>query len=123
MNCPRLLAVTIIALSPLLADEYAVLKSGFRMSAQHIEKQESVYRLTTASGMIELAEAEVVAIEKDDYVPPPAPPVAVQTAVVASPAGPKPIPQMLDEAAERHGLPSEFVRSVAKAESGMRANA
>ena len=102
------------------ADEYAILKSGFRMSAQHIEKQDHSYRLTTSGGMIVLSESQVVSIEKDDYVPPPQAPEAAPTAPAAKV---KPISQMIDEAAKRHGLPPNFVRSVAQAESGMRPNA
>jgi soluble lytic murein transglycosylase-like protein len=107
--------------STLWADEYAVLRSGFRMAAQKIEKQDGSYVLTTAGGAIVLAEAEVISIEKDDYVAPPVVPVAKQ--VIPPTPPPKPIPQMIDEAAGRHGLPPAFVRSVAKAESGMKADA
>ena len=113
------LAVTL----PMLADEYAVLKSGFRMAAQHIEKQENSYRLTMPGGEITLAESDVVSIERDDYIAPPAAPKPVPAATAAVPAVPKAIPQMIDEAAGRHGLPPAFVRSVAKAESGMKADA
>ena len=104
----------------LRADEHAVLKSGFRVTAQKIEKQDQAYRLTTATGVITLPESEVVGIEKDDYIPPPEPPKPV--AVVPKPPA-KPVTQMIDEAASRHGIPASFVRSVAKAESGMRPDA
>ena len=102
------------------ADEYAILKSGFRLSAQKIEKEDHSYRLTTSTGQIVLSQAEVVGIEKDDYIPPPLPLEPKQA--LAAPAN-KPIGQLLDEAAARHGLPASFVRSVAKAESGMRPDA
>jgi len=52
------------------ADEYAILKSGSRLSAQKIEKQDDQsYRLTTATGVIILTEGDVVSIEKDDFIP------------------------------------------------------
>lgn len=89
------------------------------MPADHIEKQEDTYRLITDGGITVLAAADVIRIEKDDYIPPPAPPpVPVQAPAVQPPA--KPIPQMIDEAAGRNGLPPAFVRSVARAESGFR---
>lgn len=122
---PRYLSSTLLillALASASGGEYAVLKSGFRMAAEKIEKLDQVYQLTTATGVIVLSESEIVGIEKDDYIAPPAPPqpVVVATAVIKIA---KPITQMIDEAAGRHGLPASFVRSVAKAESGMRADA
>ena len=116
----RVFILGVILAAAALADEYAVLRSGFRVAAQRIEKQGSVYRLTTSNGVTELAESEIVAIEKDDYVAPPQM-TAQPIAKVWAPA--KPIAQLIDEAAGRHGLPPAFVRSVAKAESGMRADA
>jgi soluble lytic murein transglycosylase-like protein len=110
----------ILLTASLQAGEYAVLKSGFRMAAEHIEKQDDSYHLTTAGGVIVLAESDVVSIEKDDYIAPPPPPPQVAVAV-RSPV--KLIPQMIEEAAGRNGLPAAFVRSVAKAESGFRADA
>ena len=69
-------------------------------------------------GVIEVSDSDVVAVEKDDYVAPVPVPLMLARAHEA-----KSISQMLDEAAVRHGLPAAFVRSVAKAESGMRADA
>jgi len=123
MNWSRLLSFSILACLPVLANEYAVLKSGFRMSAQKIEKQDNSYILTMAGGAIVLAVSDVVAIEKDDYVAPPPPPAPVVAAAPKVVPVIKAIPQMIDEAAGRHGLPSAFVRSVAKAESGMKPDA
>ena len=117
----RFVCFALLIAGPAFSDEYAILKSGFRMSAQHIEKSDGSYRLTTSSGVIVVGEGDVVAIEKDDYVePPPTPqPAGIEAQVSQS----KPIPQMLDEAAARNGLPAAFVRSVARAESGMRPDA
>jgi len=120
MICQRLVGFALLIAAPVVADEYAILKSGFRMAAQHIEKQGGTYRLTSAGGAIELAESEVVAIEKDDYVAPPAPAPAPQPVATAE-RPVKSIPTMIDDAAGRHGLPPAFVRGVARAESGMRA--
>jgi len=115
-------SVAVIFAVPAFSGEYAVLKSGFRVSAQAIEKKGETYRLTTPGGVIELSESDVVAIEKDDYVAPPAPVVVASSPAVAAVEA-KPVGQMIDEAAGRHGLPSAFVRSVAKAESGMQTGA
>ncbi len=111
----------LLAMGSAYADEYAILKSGLRMAAQRVEKTEQGYQLTTGTGIIMLSGSEVVGIEKDDYVAPSAPPVVASVSAVVKPA--KPITQMIDESAARHGLPANFVRSVAKAESGLRANA
>jgi len=122
MIWPRLLVPSLILAFSVQAGEYAVLKSGFRMAADRIEKVDDSYRLTTASGVIVLSESDVVSIEKDDYVPPSAPPPPVTAVATVRPPA-KPIPQMLDEAAGHNGLPPAFVRSVAKAESGLRSDA
>lgn len=101
-----------------MADEHAILKSNFRVSAQKIEKEDGWYRLTTATGVILLAESEVVRIEKDDYV---AAPEAAKPAAVSL-SSPKPVDQIIDEAAARNGIPASLVRSVARAESGLRSD-
>ena len=46
----RFASIVVLFALPLLADEYLVLRSGFRMSAQNIEKKENVYCLTSAVG-------------------------------------------------------------------------
>ena len=122
MIWPRFLVSSIILAFSVQAGEYAVLKSGFRMAADRIEKLDDSYRLTTPTGVIVLAESDVVSIEKDDYVAPPLPPAPPQAAAAVRPPA-KPIPQMIDEAAGRNGLPPAFVRSVAMAESGLRPDA
>ena len=120
-KCLASVAFLFVSLSTAWAEEYAILKSGLRMSAQTIEKQDGSYFLKKYGGVIVLSESEVVRIEKDDYI---APPEAAKAAVsvptsAASTAG-KPVDQMLDEAASRNGLPAGFVKSVARVESGMR---
>jgi soluble lytic murein transglycosylase-like protein len=117
MNWLRFVFLVLLAVVNLAAGEYAILRTGFRVPAQTIEKQENVYLLTTSGGAITLAASDVVAIERDDFVEPPKPRPAV-----AAPAA-KSIAQLIDEAAGRNGLPAAFVRSVAKAESGMNAGA
>ena len=94
---------------------HAILKSGFRIIAETIEKTDTCYRLQTGGGLIEVPLAEVIEIERDDYVAPA--PVLATAAMVALPRPPQSVPQMITEAAMRAGIPPEFVHSVAKAES------
>ena len=105
-----------------LASEYAVLKNGFRLQAQSIVRKDERYYLRTETGEIVLPASQVASIEQDEYVPPPPTPVTPeQPATVSKPV--RPIPQILNEAADRNGLPASFVRSVAKAESAFNPNA
>ena len=112
--------VFLLSISSASAEEYAILKSGLRMSAQTIEKQDGSYFLKKYGGVIVLSESEVVRIEKDDFVPPPEPAKPATALVTAAQPSSKPVDQMLDEAASRNGLPAGFVKSVARVESGMR---
>lgn len=120
-----MLAFALFAASVSLAADHAVLKTGFRISAERIEKQDGVYHLHTAGGVIQLNEDQVESIERDDYVAPPQP--ARPSAPVASAAAPqKPrltIHEMVTQAALNNGLPPAIVHSVARAESAYRADA
>jgi soluble lytic murein transglycosylase-like protein len=104
------------------AGEYAVLRSGFRIPAQsHVLSGGSI-ELQTKEGTLSFPASEIAGFEQDDYIPP---------APVEKPAEPpklviveNPTPEKLIEAAAMHnGLRPEFVRSVARAESGFHANA
>jgi soluble lytic murein transglycosylase-like protein len=91
------------------AGEYAVLTNGARLSAERHEFEGSKVRLYSSGGFIEMSAAEIQGFEKDD----PAPPEAVGPA--AQPAlSPQ---QLVDAAAEKYGLPRDFVRSMVAAES------
>lgn len=112
------LAVTCSA----LAGEYAVLSSGFRLHADSHVAEGNLIRLQTSQGVIEIPAGSVVAFETEDYTPPPASaPKSPQTAAQAYPV---PTPQeLITRAAIQAGLPPEIVHSVARAESGYRADA
>lgn len=112
----------LMAASQVFGAEYAVLATGFRIRAERLEKVGALVRLYGSSGACtEVAASEVVAYEKDDYVPPPPAPASAPAPPPA--AAPLSIPQMIDRAAERHGLPRELIHGVAKAESGYRQDA
>ena len=112
------------------AGEYVVLTNGFRIHADSHVADGPTVRLTTSQGIIELQANTVSAFETEEYTPPP-PPAPVQAAPVAAKVpqavvDPNHIftPQeLITRAAERAGLPPEFVHSIARAESGYRPNA
>jgi hypothetical protein len=112
-----LLAGAVLALSGhAFAGEYAVLANGFSLRIERHEAAGSVVRLYVNGGFTELPAAEVVRFEPE-YVPEWDSPPGLSSSTVPPPE------QLIDEAARRHGLPESFVRSVAKAESGFRADA
>ena len=114
----------ILAMSPAFAGEYAVLASGLRLHLDHHENAADTLRLyTSKDGFVEVPASMVTRFEQEDYVPPP--PVSTPPAVSA-PAPPPAAADskaMVHDAAIRYALPPAFVESVAKIESGMKANA
>src|SRR5258706_4377748 len=98
------------------AGEYAVLGSGFRIHVDRHQSDGKVVRLYSGDGVTELAADAVVGFEADEIVEKIAPPVftPAPTAPAASPRA------LVEEAARKHGLPPEFLHSVAAAESGYR---
>lgn len=110
------------------AAEHAILKSGFRITAEKVELRDGVYVLRMAAGgETQLAESQVERIERDDFVAPPPQPQPLATATQPQPADPnKPkltIQELVTRAAVNNGLPPEFVHSVARAESAYQPNA
>jgi soluble lytic murein transglycosylase-like protein len=101
-----------------LAGEHAVFSSGAIMRIDRHEIEGGRVRLFQGTGSIEVPREAIASFEPDpDRVPPAAPPAP------ASPPSPPPAPpldyrRLVDQAAERYGLPKELVRSVVKAESG-----
>ena len=98
------------------AGENAVLNTGFRLPVERHETARGVVKLYTRDGVIELPAASVVEFEKDDYVPPPSAPAAPKPVEpnAPPPAAPK---DLLNQAAEKYGLPPEILHSVARVES------
>ena len=109
----------------MFAGEYAVLQSGFRIYANRHEVLGTQTRLHIGSGTMDLPSSDIVAFEVEEYVrptpPPPAEPEAQPEAATAATAlTPR---ELVEIAAQKHGLRPEFVRSVAAAESAFRVEA
>lgn len=100
------------------AAEHVVLTSGAVLRADRHEVEGATVRLYVNGGTIEFATALVERFEAE-------PPGRTDLAAGAVPkAPPPPTPQELVRlAAQRYGLPPEFVASVAQAESAWRADA
>jgi soluble lytic murein transglycosylase-like protein len=118
-----LLVFALVSLT--FAADHAVLKTGFRLSADRIEKREGIYYLHSSGGVSQLNEDQVESIERDDYIaPPPAKPTPATLAVVAKAEKPRlTVQEMVTQAALNNGLPPAIVHSVARAESAYQTNA
>ncbi len=112
----RLLIWASIAI-PALAGEYATLSTGFRLYVERHETAGDRVRLYTGQGVTELPVSQVLAFEPEDAVPPPSPPFSAAPKESPSPK------ELVTQAALRHGLPPEFVHSVAATESSYRQQA
>jgi len=104
-------AIVLLAALPVWAGEVVVFASGFRMEADRVERAGGVVRLVIGEGSVELPAGLVKRIESE---PEPAP---------AESAPQKPpertdVATLIDEAAERYGVPVEILHSVAAVESG-----
>lgn len=115
----------LLAALPALAAEHAVLVSGFRLRILRHEVQGGTVRLHTESGFIELPASQVASFEAEEYVPPPPPPAPPTPAAASAPVAEEPVDprQLVEEAADRHGIHSSFLHAVARAESGYRPDA
>ncbi len=112
------IALLFALLTPLWAGDTAVLVSGQRIEADRIERDGVRYILHIGGGRIELDAAEVASVE---HVP--EPPAEAPEAVVETPKRVLTPRELVTEAARRHGLPPEFVHSVAMTESAYQTNA
>jgi len=108
---------------PAWCGEYAVLSNGFRLQADRHEQVGAVVRLITGAAATEIPAGEIARFEPDDQIPPPPlAPLAPAPNRDRQPEAPD-AKQLVRQSAERHGLPLEFVDSVARAESGYRTGA
>jgi soluble lytic murein transglycosylase-like protein len=99
-----------------------VLSSGFRIHAESHVASGDVIHIQTSQGAIDIPAGTVVAIEKEEYTPPP--PEALKPAPAPPQVRSALTPQeLLTRAAIQAGLPPEIVHSVARAESGYRTDA
>ncbi len=122
-----------LALVALAAAEprYAVtLRNGFVLHAERTETRNDQVALLMNGGEILLSSDEIGSVEELPFISgaplPGGAYVAQPTAPTAEPRSvPEvtPVPELIRVAAEMNGLPEAFVRSVAQAESGLRADA
>jgi len=110
----------VLVAAPLLAGEYAVLPTGFRLHVQRHEISGNVVRLFTKDGVTEMPASSIAGFEVEDYVAPPAAPVPPPVDSVLPTADPR---ILLRDAAVRTGLPPALVESVARVESSLRSDA
>src|ERR1051326_1606867 len=123
----RLILVLVIT-RPAYGGEYAILSSSLRIHVDRHEPAGDIVHLYNQDGSLDLPATMIAAFEQDDYVPPPPPPApdpldakqpeTPKPAPAPPPIGPQEARSMVRAAAVRSGLPSAFVESVAKAESG-----
>jgi soluble lytic murein transglycosylase-like protein len=104
-------------LGTVLGAELAVLTNGFSLRVDRHEREGNEFLLFTASGVTRLAVTEVV--EFEPLLPPPMVAAAAAPLVETpkAPVVPLTAQQLVERAAEKHGLPAEFVKLVARAES------
>ena len=109
-RCALLLAIA----GSCLAGETAVLATGYRMHVDRHETEDSVVRLYANDGVTEFAASQISRFEPDD---PELEAVVIPLSVLPS------VDEMVARAANRNGLPEDFVRSVVAVESGFHADA
>jgi hypothetical protein len=111
----RAFAVCALFFTPCCAREVLHLTNGFSLEAKsHVIDGERLV-LTTSSGTLEFSVSDVTEIE-----------VIAESIANGSPSDPVILPtpdELIRTAADAHGLPPEFVRSVSKVESALRQNA
>jgi soluble lytic murein transglycosylase-like protein len=96
-----------------LAADLVHLTSGYTLPADRVELRNGEVILHRAGGETALPVSSIAVIEPQ---PEPRAPTAVEDSIPAPPS-PKSPQDLVREAASRHGLPPEFVASVARAES------
>ncbi len=130
-NILRRVTVAIIAVTPMLAGENAILTTGFRIHADRHEVAGDEVKLFTGDGFTELPVSQIAGFEADEYLPVP-PSLSAREAVVVAPAAVEPIlsharkmdpTELAAESAKRNNLPEALIRSVMHAESGFQTDA
>ncbi len=100
------LPLDLFVAAPLRA-EYIVLRSGQRLSVTGYELHGDTYRLQIAGGIAEVPAADVLAIEPEEVF-----------AAVAQPPGEQaPFRELVQAAAQRHGVDGDLISSVIAVES------
>lgn len=96
-----------------------MLSNGFRIHAERHEIAGSNVLLYTKDGVTEMPAAAVASYEIEEYTPPPIPVPSATTAPVPV----KDPATLVRDAAQRTGLPTALVESVARVESNLRPDA
>jgi soluble lytic murein transglycosylase-like protein len=123
MRILHLIGIAALAL-PAWAGEFAVLSNGSRVHAERHEADGVNVRLYSDGGVTQLPARAIMSFEQEEVVVlPPAPAVAVAPPAPAIPEVPATPSELAARAAKKYALPESFVRSVMKAESGLRADA
>ena len=112
---------------PACAGEYAVLDNGFRLHADRHEVDGGLVRLYADGGVTQLAAHSIDHFETEEVfqTPPQTPPAPTPQPPVPAPhsSGASTPEELAAQAAQKYSLPESFVRSVMKAESGLRQEA
>jgi soluble lytic murein transglycosylase-like protein len=102
------LALSLVLLAaPALRAEYVVLRSGQRLAVTGYQLLGDKYRLQMAGGSLEIAAADVVAIEPEE----------VFTSLPAAPVVKPPYREFVEAAAARYGVDADLITSVIAVES------
>ncbi len=124
------LATAILAVTPLIAGENAILTNGFRIHADRHEVDGDQVKLFAGAGFTELPSSQIAGFEQEEYVPAPAVAAPAVEATVPVPAGSVKLPvpyldpkQLAAESAKRNNLPEALIRSIMHAESGFQPDA
>ena len=118
----KILLVLLAITASALAGEYAVLANGQRIHADRHEIEGCLVRLIMRDGSVEFPASQVTAFEEEEFVPP-APAPSAPAIPAAKPQPSSSAEEIITRAAVKAGLPPDILHSVAKAESGYRANA
>lgn len=96
-----------LLVAPALRAEYVVLRSGQRLTVTGYQLLGDKYRLQMAGGYLEIAAADVAAIEPED----------VFIALTAAPVVKPPYRELVEAAAARYGVDADLITSVIAVES------
>jgi soluble lytic murein transglycosylase-like protein len=113
----KLLMALAALVGPCLANEYAVLSTGFRIHADRHETDGPTVRLYENGGITEIPLSRVLRFEAGEQAAKP------DIAVPSAPAQPLSVEELVKAAAIQNDLPPDFVRSVVAAESAFRPDA
>ncbi len=110
------LGLAILILPPCFGKEAVYLKTGFSFEAESHTRQAETFVFRLGTGTLEFSSGEVLRIE-------PLPDAEIPQPTVLSSAEMQTPESILNQAAYLQGLDENFVRSVAKVESGLRQEA